>query len=348
MDQAFSPAKAIWENRQLLTEWMPEIRGVRSVLQEAMGGPRDFVRQQWLQIASLVYDFKPDLIIELGRGYGNSTCAMSVAAKMLRPALCRIVSCCLANEFNRISRPYLEQHLSDPGILAPLEAIETDILTFDFNPFIKDAKRVFVFWDAHGFDVARTILTNLLQKLKDCPHVAVIHDMADLAYMPADLRAFDSYPKWMRYGTADPKYVLGNVGGQYEEVIALVDFVSRNKMEIRSAESSYFPGLSLDQVRELETLFGDDFSQFGFWYYFSLNWAEGRDLSFPELYPPAQPTVVAETPPDLEPGPPAQPEVPSAKPVGEEPPPHGNKPKPATASHDFLKRAKSMLRYAFR
>jgi hypothetical protein len=278
---AFSPAHAIWDNRHFLATSLDELKEVRKHLQAAMGGPRDFLTQQWLQLASMVYDFKPDLIVELGRGYGNSTCAMALGAKWLRPHECRIVSLCLSDAFNQLSHPYLKTHLSDPGLLDPVEALETDILTFDFDPVIASAKRVFVFWDAHGFDVAHAILNGLLRPLGDRPHLAVIHDMADLAYLPDSFRRFNDDAEWLKYGTAGPKYILGDVGFQYEEGIALVDFVSRNRLALRSAESSYFADLAQDQMQALEALFAADFSQFGFWYYFSLNWSAGRELSFP-------------------------------------------------------------------
>jgi hypothetical protein len=281
----FSPARALWDNRNELARAWSELKAIRGHLQDMMGGPRDFGQAQSLQLASMVYDFKPDLIVELGRGYGNSTCAMAFAAKLMRPQPCRFVSLCLSDAFNKQSLPYLKSHLKDPGVLDPVEAIETDILNFDFAPVIGPAKRVFVFWDAHGFDVAQTILVRLLRPLRERPHVAVIHDMADLTYMPEELKQFGSDPKWYPYGTAGPKYILGTVGAQYEEGIALVDFASRNRMTLASAESSYFRDLTEAQARELETQFGDDFSRYGFWYYFSLNGLADRAISFPEIPP---------------------------------------------------------------
>ena len=68
---------------------------------------------------------------------------------------------------------------------------------------------------------------------------------------------------------------------QYEEGIVLIDFLGRNHVPFRSAESSYFPGLTETQICELRQLFGDDFSRYGFWYYFSLNEREPNVLTFP-------------------------------------------------------------------
>lgn len=286
----FSPASAIWNNRGRFTEVIDELREVRSVLQQAMGGPRDFVRQQWLQVASVIYDFKPDLIIELGRGYGNSTCASAVAAKMLLPQPCRIVSLCLSDAFNQVSRPHLMAHLPDPGMLAAVETLECDILAYDFEPTIASAERVFIFWDAHGYDVAHAILTGLMRSLQDRPHLALVHDMADLRYFSDDFRRYGIDAEWLARGSAAPKYILGDVGSQYDEGVALVDFTARNRIGFYSAESSYFSDLTEEQASELDALFGADFSRFGFWYYFSLNEAGGRTLTFPPR-PPGPPAA---------------------------------------------------------
>jgi hypothetical protein len=289
----FSAAKAIWDNRERIAQVLPELRELRDTLHDATGGPRDFVRQQWLQLASVVYAFKPDLIIELGRGYGNSTCAMAFGVSLLAPQPCRMLSLCLSTSFAEISRPRLEPRFG--SLFQPLTALTCDISGRDFSADLAAARRVFVFWDAHGYELAQDLLGGLFQALQDTPHLSVVHDMADLKYMGLDFRRHDSSDKWMALGSAPPKYVLGDVGAQYEEGIALVDFLSRNGLPFRSAESSYFDELSEDQHCELKAIFGDDFSRYGFWYSFSLNErAEGRVLTFP---PRPEPSAAAEPPP---------------------------------------------------
>jgi hypothetical protein len=295
MANQFNVAQALWDNRERLKEVLPELRAVRTVLQTATGGPRDFVQQQWLQLISIVYAFKPDLIIELGRGYGNSTCALAIAAKMLRPQPCRILSLCLASSFRDISRPYLDSHHDDATLFAPLEALNCDISTYDFGADVAAAKRVFVFWDAHGYDLAMRILSGLFPLLQNKPHLSIVHDMADLGYMEPEFRRYGTDDDWLRRGSAPPKYILGDVGAQFEEGIALVDFLGRNRIPFRSAESSYFTGLTDAQANELTGLFDTDFSRFGFWYSFSLNESGDGPLTFPAPPPPA-PAVISSPP----------------------------------------------------
>ena len=296
MADQFDVARAIWDNRQRLKQALPELHAVRTALQTATGGPRDFVQQQWLQLVSVVYAFKPDLIIELGRGYGNSTCSMALAAKMLQPQPCRILSLCLSDSFDTVSRPHLDAELRDQSLFAPLDARTYDISTHDFAADVAAAKRVFVFWDAHGYDLAMGLLSGLFQTLQDKPHLAVVHDMADLKYLDPACRRYGSDSDWFKFGSAPAKYILGDVGAQYEEGIALVDFLGRNGIPFRSAESSYFSGLTDAQVSELTELFGSDFSRFGFWYSFSLNERGEGPLTFPPAPPP--PPQVSTSPPE--------------------------------------------------
>lgn len=279
MSFPLSPAIAIWKNRAALAAMLPQLREARAVLQKLMGEPRDFVHQQWLQITSLIYEFNPDLIIELGRGHGNSTCAMALSAYHLGSKV-DFLSVCLSANFGQESRPYLSERLCDPLFLSIVDAQIADIANFDFRRRIDDARRCFIFWDAHGLELSKIILQRIIKPVSDKEHCVVVHDMADLHYHTEAHRTCAPEP-WIELGTVPPRFILGDVGMQYEEGVALVDFMRRNRNPFRSAESSYFPELSENQICELRRLFGDDFSRYGFWYYFSLNEVERNGLTFP-------------------------------------------------------------------
>lgn len=297
-----SPAQALWENRNLLRQRKEEVFAVRSALQYLTGGPRDFLRQQWFQIISMVLEFKPDLILELGRGYGNSTCAFSLAANFLQPKPCSIVSLCLADEWRRNIRPGMDSRVGSK-LFSPLTALEGDIRSFDFSPHLAKAQRVLVFWDAHGWDVAESILAKIFTELASKEHLAIIHDMADLKYASPDGFAYGKRDYWLEFGVAPPKVILGDMGTQFDEGIVLADFSRRNEMPLRSAESSYFNELTEEQVAELKNLLGEaEVSRFGFWYFFSLAEARRQSLTFP----PA-PSLIAITEVSLSPPPPPPP-----------------------------------------
>ena len=73
-----TPAKALLAQRSFLLETKDEwLR-----LAEAVGRPTDLAPFQWGQLAAFALEFKPDLILELGRGVGNSTALfLEVAAR---------------------------------------------------------------------------------------------------------------------------------------------------------------------------------------------------------------------------------------------------------------------------
>jgi hypothetical protein len=148
-----------------------------------------------------------------------------------------------------------------------------------------------VFLDAHGYDLRKAILSSVIQGIQDRPHLVLVHDMVDLKYFPEDFRCYNADAESLAFGSAPPKNILGDVGSQYDEGIALADFPGRNHIGFYSAESAYLSELTEERARELEALFGPDFCRCGFWYYFSLNEAPGRTLTFPSAPPPPPPEV---------------------------------------------------------
>ena len=67
------PGRAYWNQRQVLLEARPRIEA----LVETIGENTDLTPFQWAQLLAYTLEFKPDLILELGRGAGNSTCVFT-------------------------------------------------------------------------------------------------------------------------------------------------------------------------------------------------------------------------------------------------------------------------------
>jgi len=161
MANQFDVAQAIWNNRERLREVLPEVRTVRSALQPQLAG----------HVISCTNNG-----CNLSRWYtrSNLTSSSSSAGDMAtRPAPWRSLRKCCAHSpvgfflsalqvsFRDVSRPYLDAHHGDATLFAPLEALNCDISTYDFSADVAEAKRVFVFWDAHGYDLAMGILSGL-------------------------------------------------------------------------------------------------------------------------------------------------------------------------------------------
>ena len=263
-----SPGRVLWQHRDALAGRLTDIRSLDDILAAVLMGRKDFLRQQWVQFPALVLGFQPDLIIELGRGYGNSTCAFAIAADLLGAKACSILSVCLSDSWQKVTLPGIMAEYRRPELFDRVDAVVADIKAFDFSKHLRGRKRVFVFWDAHGWDVAEAILLNLIFHLQSIPHFVVVHDMADATYLPQRCLLGEAQA-WLDCGSAVPRFRFGSMYSQYEEGILLDDFSTLNEIPLQSAESSLFRDLNPVQVDALRATFGEYFSRYGFWYGFS-------------------------------------------------------------------------------
>src|SRR6185369_3385136 len=144
-----TPATAYWKQRHKLSELRQRFRGMG----DAVNHHTDLTMFQWAQLSAMALEFKPDLILELGRGKGNSTCLFTESANIIGNT--KVVSLCLSTGFIEQTLPRLfHGGYVAPGWLNPLECWATDILFFDFESLLNKHNRVLLFWDAHGFVVA--------------------------------------------------------------------------------------------------------------------------------------------------------------------------------------------------
>jgi hypothetical protein len=285
-----TPAQALWNQRHQLAASAPRLRR----LIEAVGRPTDLSPFQWAQLFTLTLEFAPDLIIELGRGWGNSTCCFLEAAQILRRRqACKLVSLSLDDDWVVRTGPRL-RGIALPDWLAAGEFLKTDILTFDFAPVLAGAQRCLVFWDAHGFDVAECVLGRLLPLLEGLPHIVAMHDLCDLRYCSPS-PAYGECGLWKGENATEPCFWLGHIASHVAQAVSVVDFTTRNALPLHSAEESLHAELGADPAKmaELRRLLDHDFvSLQACWFWFSLNEAAGP-LTFPKCPRPRMGAVVA-------------------------------------------------------
>ena len=123
--------------------------------------------------------FRPDLIVELGRAKGNSTALFCQAASRLGDT--RVVSLCNSKDWIEESLPRIRA-IVPPGWLDRLDARTADILDVDYEQLFAGRTRVMLLWDAHGFELAETVLGRILPLIADRPHLLLIHDISDNRY----------------------------------------------------------------------------------------------------------------------------------------------------------------------
>jgi len=72
-------ASSLWNHRKDLVDSKERLLKLR----EAVDRPGDQDLADWFKLYAFVLEYSPDLIIELGRGYGNSTCIFTEAVNKI-------------------------------------------------------------------------------------------------------------------------------------------------------------------------------------------------------------------------------------------------------------------------
>jgi hypothetical protein len=277
--QITNPAQSLLKNQKMLSDHKPEIED----LIQAVGRTGDLFPSQWIQLISFIYEFRPDFILELGRGYGNSTCAFNEVCQLMKPDRCSVVSLCLSTDWDKNTTPNLRKVVS-PDWFNPLTTLNENILTFDFEKVMKGKERIVIFWDAHGFDIAEIMLGKILPLIKDRANLIIMHDLSDARYIGDAARFYGENRIWKgKNDWSGPRLQLGHISSCVEQAIAAIDFCSRNKLTLHSSDESYYTEINDTQMEGLVTVLGADFvSRNGHWFWFSLNEAP-VELTFPTV-----------------------------------------------------------------
>lgn len=269
-------AQAYWNQRQAIAAAKQRLLA----LSAAIDWPNDLLPYQWAQLFAMTLEFKPDLVLELGRGYGNSTCVFTEAANRLGG--CRVLSLDLSSIWKkRLARV---REVVPESWFAPLDAPLADILAYDYAAALAGAQRVLVFWDAHGYAVAECVLGGILPLLQPKAHLVLMHDLSDARYSSGGT-AYER-PMYQGGNLGSAKLRLGNVVSGVEQAIAVTDFAARNGLELRSADHDLHTGLA-ERAAELQALLGELFSMQAHWHYFTLNGLPQppHSLHFPPFQP---------------------------------------------------------------
>lgn len=275
----FSPARAYWNQRDKLSSARARILA----LSEAVDQRSDLWPYQWAQLMAAAMDFAPDLILELGRGRGNSTCAFTEASN-INDGRSRVLSLCLSDSWERETVPRLRKVV--PGSwFHPLQAQRADILEFDYRKALSGAKRVLIFWDAHGFDIAECVLGEILPIVAPLEHLVIMHDLSDSRYSSDEQFEYRGHGLWKGNNWSGPRLKLGIIDSAVEQSIAALDFTTRNHITLDSADHSFHTNLTSDQQTEMREILGDLFETQAHWFYFSLNERPGP-YKFPHFTRP--------------------------------------------------------------
>lgn len=276
--RAFSPAQAYWNQREALAS----VRDRILFLSQAVDHQPDLWPYQWAQLMAAAMDFAPDLILELGRGKGNSTCAFTEASNLGNG--CRVLSLCLSDNWERETLPRVRRIVSREWF-QPLQALHQDILDFDYDKALAGAQRVLIFWDAHGFEIAECVLGGILPIVASIEHLVIMHDLSDTRYSSEEQLGYRGNRLWKRNDWSGPRLKLGIIDSATEQAIAALDFVTRNHLTLDSADHSFHTGLNSNQQGEMRAVLGELFATQAHWFYFTMNERPGP-YTFPHYVRP--------------------------------------------------------------
>jgi hypothetical protein len=255
----FDVALAYYEQRHTISEDRDRL----IALINATHAAHDLTPPQWAQWYSVALGFRPDLIVELGRSKGNSTAVFCQAASRLRGT--RVVSLCNSKDWDAESLPRVRKVV--PAVwLDRLDARITDILEVDYEQLFAGAARVLLLWDAHGFEIAETVLGRILPLIADRAHLVLMHDISDTRYASVP-RSYEGQPLWKGStwdkgtGTSHARVNIGWMNSLQDQVIAVADFAARNDIEIGSADHEYaeYFGRHPQHADEMRRLLGEEF-----------------------------------------------------------------------------------------
>lgn len=272
--------EAYWRQRTALARHAGRLRALFDMVESS----KELWPYQWAQLLAMTLEFRPDLVIELGRGWGNSTCVFTEAVNQLGPEGRRVVSVCLSDGWETRTRDRVGR-LVTPEWFAPLQARRSDILAVDYPALACEAERVLVFWDAHGFDIAECALGEILPAIVDRPHLVIMHDLSDGRWAGPESTHYGTRGLWKGNTWGGPRVRLGDIDSAVEQSVAIVDFMSRNGRRLCSADESIRTAIGADPARleEMRRLLGPDlFELQAHWFWFSLN-DQARTYTFPRF-----------------------------------------------------------------
>lgn len=273
MSTTFEVGDAYWQHRAAIAAGADRLRAMARIVD----APSSLNPPQWAMLMSVVLEFRPDLVIELGRGNGNSTCAFAEAASIAGLDT-RILSICRSGAWGGVSKQ-LRPILGDDWF-ARIDARRGNIVGFPFEREIGDAKRVLVFWDAHGFEVASTVLTSILPVLATREHLVLMHDISDTRYDNRD-PAY-KHPIWSGVHADGHYFRIANMESSVGQAISILDFAGRNALPLHTADESIDRAIvAPGRESEMQSVLGDFYASRGHFSYFSLAEAGRQPPTFP-------------------------------------------------------------------
>jgi len=260
--------KAFWKHREAIGSKVDLIRKII----EATGSNLLFRDYQWTQFLAFILEFKPDLILEIGRVHGMFTFASMIAKNMMRPHKCEVVS---FGQFEEWKNNYekIDSFFEEDWFDARFVFQEESIYYFPFEKNLGDAKRILLLWVGNDFEYTDCILGRLLPQIADLQHAVIVHPVSDARFLSPSLLQYKD-TLWVEDTVSGPTFIIGNVYSYLDKSLKIMDFSARNGVTFFSADMSLHEefGGDSERMQQMRKLLGRDcFSMEAQWRWFSLN-----------------------------------------------------------------------------
>jgi hypothetical protein len=214
--------------------------------------PTSFSFRQWCHFSAMIREFRPDVVLEIGRGLGGSTTAMTQTVQRLERT--RVKSWCITDLWAKETVPRIKDLVS-PGWFDRLDAYVADVHNVDFTEHVRNASRVFFFWDSFHHRVNERVMTHLLPLLAEKTHVVVVHDISDNRYTGEAAKSYDgkgyyrNEDDYYAFPEQTARQNIGWVNTVTNGAAPILDFCYRNNIELHSADHELYEEIMRDEAK---------------------------------------------------------------------------------------------------
>jgi hypothetical protein len=140
-----------------------------------------------------------------------------------------------------------------------------------------------LFWDAHGMDIAECVLGEIVPLMAAKEHLVLMHDLSDARRANPESLRYGRHGLWRKNDWDGTRLVLGHIHSAVEQAVAIVDFATRNRLTVESADRSIAEeiGAHAERVVEMKTRLGDLWAPHAHWFWFTCGERGGGEMTFP-------------------------------------------------------------------
>lgn len=200
---------------------------------ERLDDSRDLTLAQSLLLAAATLDLRPEVILDLGTGGGNSATTFALVGSAIGA---RVHTFDLNPSWDTDLKFRLGPIAEE--VSPHVTAVVGDIAEQDFAPLLSSVQAALIFWDAHGYAIANKVLSRIMPIIADKRHAVICHDIAD--NWLGGQKSYGGKEFWTGVdGASGLDVAFTNIGWimtRVEQVIPILDFCWRNDLRLHSLD----------------------------------------------------------------------------------------------------------------